>query len=91
MALPPTVPVASSSSRPRIWVGVVLVIAGIVVVAVATITSLMLTLAEGDSGSSNTPSTVFISGAAIGGVAVVAGIALSISASIRRRSRRSLT
>lgn len=85
MTMPPD---SSSRPRPPLWLGIVVLIAGLAVIAVSTFMSLILILRDADNTSSTSSNTAFVVGGAIGGVIVVAGITLMVVAGLRRGPRR---
>ncbi len=86
MAMPPVIPAGSSPPPKRRWMGIVLLLAGIAVIAVGFFLSLMFLLKEMDQPSTGTPNALFIGGSVIGGGLALAGIVLLVVN--RRRSHR---
>lgn len=86
MAMPPQ----PQRPRPRLWLGIVVIIAGLAVVAISTFMSLIFILRDADKPDSASSTGVFVVGTAIGGVIIVAGVTLMVLAALRRGPRRPL-
>ncbi|MGE5829683.1 MAG: hypothetical protein ACM30G_15185 [Micromonosporaceae bacterium] len=74
--------------RPRLWQAIVVIIAGLAVIAFSTFMSLIFILRDADKPDTGASTQVFVVGTAIGGVIVVAGVALMVVAALRRGPRR---